>query len=510
MLGANKQYFLKIMDDAHIPALSAATVIDGKCSDDQVVTLGITDAIAKTPVTSETIFEAASLSKPVFAYFILKLVELGKLSRPGESADSGLDRPLYELADFGPPQLRTHPYYQLLNARMILSHQSGLPNVAPIEFLFKPGEQYRYSGLAYSYLQQVIEQHLGLPLEKLTKLYVFTPLEMNHSSFCRPDNATIAARHDENMIPQPLTAEQKKPVAVSANSLHTTASDYARFIAWWLNDKKLPDAFDVKRAVSMTKDQWAEAQKIAKEDLQKLFWGLGWGLLKTNQGIIAYHWGDMGDCKAFAAINLTTRTAIVYFANSQNGLAIAPDITATTVQGLDPAFRYLFTKFGFTSHTESGWEDKQKRQSWHNFATYEIHNKPGWFADLQTQKLLTIDSVKNDEEKCTLTITCDPKLAFVKIIKNELDIFKYNNKLDNIVCIAKPETASQDITPALTITIPNRLRYHQFIAKLNAAQLLPRQIKEEAAQAQQVNTELNRSSSPTPLSTQLTPPGKKK
>lgn len=412
MLKSNEQLFLELMKKANIPGLSVASVVNGKFS--ECLSLGITDNSLNPAITvnSTTVFEAASLSKPVFAYIVLKMIGRGELSKSGEPPEKGLDRPLHEIADFGPPHLRDHPYYKLLTARLVLTHRTGLPNWGkpnePINFKFKPGEQYGYSGQAITYLQEVIEKQCGMGLDKLAKNEL--PLEMTHRSFYRPQDLTIAVRHDEEMNPQPLPTDNFKPAAYAACSLHTTAKDYALFIAAWMSDKTLQYAFDFDHNFTMIKDKWAVEQKVSNDDLQKVTWGLGWGLQKTNQGTIAFHWGDMGDSKAFVAINLQTKAGIVFFANSCNGLAIAHEIISSTIGDsigdLSPGFNYLFGKFGYQRHNKPGWIERQKL-SVEIFGKYELDNKPGWenlLSDRMRRQLIEgRASIANQPDKITLT-----------------------------------------------------------------------------------------------------------
>jgi CubicO group peptidase (beta-lactamase class C family) len=178
-----KQTLQDLMQRAYIPGISAAIVANGKLVWNGA--LGVADTKSKTPVTASTVFEAASLSKPVFAYLVLKLVSQKHLA---------LDQPLHEiLPDY--PRFNDHPHSKLLTARLVLSHQTGLPNWSEhpdgeLQFNFKPGTGYGYSGEGYLYLQRVIEKLTGKSLDTLAQELVFKPLHMEHSSFSQQQSSS--------------------------------------------------------------------------------------------------------------------------------------------------------------------------------------------------------------------------------------------------------------------------------------------------------------------------------
>src|SRR4029077_6187601 len=156
----------KLMQQADVPGLSIATIQNGKPF--RVYNFGLKNAETKQPVTDETIFEAASLSKPVFAYAALKLVDQGKL---------GLDVPLTTYLP--KPYIQGEHRLAKITARIVLSPRTGFRNWRgddnPLSIYFTPGERFSYSGEGYVYLQTVVEQIAGKPLNDLMNELVFTP-----------------------------------------------------------------------------------------------------------------------------------------------------------------------------------------------------------------------------------------------------------------------------------------------------------------------------------------------
>ncbi|MBS1664321.1 MAG: beta-lactamase family protein [Bacteroidetes bacterium] len=318
-----------LMQKADIPGLSIAVIRNGKLAYSE--SYGVMNADTRQPVNSFTVFEAASLSKSVFAYGVLKLVDKGKLD---------LDTPLIKYLgnDYGVTDSRI----KLVTARHCLSHTSGFPNWRELDqsdtlkIHFTPGERWRYSGEGIVYLSKVVEKITGLSLEEFMQQYVLKPLGMVHSSYTwLPGFDTLKTwRHDDlgtvsgrsQKIKGELVAITEE--ANAAASLSTNAEDYARFLIAVLNGTGL---------ASKSLRQMMAVQVRTNEKYPELAWGLGVGLETMPDGTWFWHWGDNGNGKAFFIASLSTKNAVVYFANASMGLGIAPYIVADAVGGNHPS-----------------------------------------------------------------------------------------------------------------------------------------------------------------------------
>ncbi|HSQ79022.1 MAG TPA: serine hydrolase domain-containing protein, partial [Candidatus Bathyarchaeia archaeon] len=173
-----------LMKKAQIPGLQIALVRDGRVAWHQ--NYGVKNATTGARVTDETIFEAASLTKPLFAYLVMKLVDEGliDLDRPfhlyftREEIEKGLghslDAPGFKRA-----------WFEKITTRHILSHSGGLPHgeggeVVPI--FFEPGTKWKYSATGYEYFQYAVEKLKGRKLDAIVQEYVLGPLGMSRSS----------------------------------------------------------------------------------------------------------------------------------------------------------------------------------------------------------------------------------------------------------------------------------------------------------------------------------------
>ncbi|QOY90961.1 serine hydrolase domain-containing protein [Paludibaculum fermentans] len=322
-----------LMQQGGVPGLSIALIRGGKTV--WLHGFGVKDKKTGAPVRTNTVFEAASLSKPVFAYGVLKLVDQGKLD---------LDTPLSSyLAKPYIPDERIGS----ITARLVLSHRTGFPNWrgddGSLPIYFPPGERFSYSGEGYIYLQRVVEQITGKPLEIYMDQAVFKPLGMTNSSYVwKPGfDALTATGYDSKGAPGELW---KPKEAGAASSLNTTAKDYALFVDAVLNGKGLSSS--ALRQMETPEIALDPACRICVKqqptELSKtLFWGLGWGIQREPKGILLWHWGDNGAFKAFVMADPAGKSGVVIFANGQDALNIAKPIIDIAMDADTLAFAWL-------------------------------------------------------------------------------------------------------------------------------------------------------------------------
>ena len=322
----------ELLRDATIPGLSLALIRDGKTY--WTHAFGVRDEKTGLPVTEDTIFEAASLSKPVFAYGVLKLVDQGKLD-----LDAPLSKYLPQLYVEGDPRI------DKITARIVLSHRTGFPNwrgAGPLKIYFTPGERFSYSGEGFVYLQKVVAAITGKPLNEYMTEAVFTPLGMASSSYVwRPDyDARTAIGHDFSGQP---TNKRKPKDANVAYTLHTTAADYARFVEALINGKGLKPATlrEMERPQVAVDPECVDCKDRAPKELSKnVFWGLGVGLQQTRDGESLWHGGDNGAFKCYMLAYPKQKIGVVMFANGENGLSITEEVVRLALGGEQPAFAW--------------------------------------------------------------------------------------------------------------------------------------------------------------------------
>lgn len=328
----------RLLEEGIVPGLSMALIQKGELAWHHG--FGVKNSQTKEPVVANTMFEAASLSKPVFAYAVLKLVDAGKLD---------LDTPLNKYLP-GNYDVGDDARINQITARHVMSHTPGFPNWrrqgGPLTIHFTPGERFSYSGEGFVYLSKVVEHIAGEKFNDFMKKMVFDPLGMTDSSYVWQDGyaTQMTIRHRAN---GDQTGQNKSLQPNAAASLRTTAQDYGRFLVAILQGTGLKKETarlmltpQIKLSESGTNNIGRAPEKLSAT----LSWGLGWGLQTTGDGISFWHWGDNGDSKAYVVVNEKQKLGVVIFANSANGLTIVPEIVSEAIGGEQPALVWL--KYG--------------------------------------------------------------------------------------------------------------------------------------------------------------------
>ena len=211
-----------------------------------------------------SIMYGASLTKAVFAYLVLQLVDAGKLDLDTSIARY-LPQPLSAYGDadtirrYGDfTDIAGDPRWRSLTPRILLNHASGLANFAAMEpdqklrLHFDPGSRYAYSGAGLLLLQLVLEKGLGLDVAAELQRGVFDPFGMKDTSLTwRDDFQGRAASGWSSTGEAPGHARQSK-VRV-AGSMDTTIADMARFSAALVRGDRL----SAKSRAELTRPQLA-------------------------------------------------------------------------------------------------------------------------------------------------------------------------------------------------------------------------------------------------------------
>ena len=324
----------RLMKKHKVPGVSIALIENGEIIGHNEY--GVKNSKTHDPIDSDTIFEAASLSKPVFAYAVLQMVERGKFH---------LDTPLTKYLPYS--DVPNDERLNLITARVVLAHTTGFPNWRPtseaLKIHFLPGEKFSYSGEGFVYLQKVIEHLSGQTIEDYIKQNIFIPLEMMHSSYVWQNKyeKLKALGHDTDGHPM----QRHEPEAANAAfTLHTTALDYAKFVIAIMKDIGLKPEIINQMITPQIKVEEGCVNCIEKpfgKLSEEISWGLGWGLQLDAKGECFWHWGDNGGFKCYVAGYKLKKKGIVILTNGSNGLTIIPEIVYKFWGIQQPAFDWL-------------------------------------------------------------------------------------------------------------------------------------------------------------------------
>ena len=191
------------------------------------------------PLTPQTIMYGASLTKAVFAYAVLRLVDEGKVDLDKPIA-AMLPRPLPDYGNLDAygnwGDLAGDARWRTVTPRNVLNHSTGFANFFFLEpdeklrFHFDPGTRYGYSGEGIMLLQFALDKGLGLDTGQQMQRLVFDPLKMPNTSLVwRPDFAANYA--DGWTLDGRVEAHDERGRVRMAGSMDTTIADFANFAA---------------------------------------------------------------------------------------------------------------------------------------------------------------------------------------------------------------------------------------------------------------------------------------
>ncbi len=302
-----------------IPGLSFALIEDAKVSYHR--TVGYANLEKEIPVSGKTIFEGASMSKSVFAFFVMTYVEEGKLD---------LDKPLFEYLPY--PDIAHDERYKKITARMVLSHRSGFPNWREneddkkLKIKFDPGTAYEYSGEGYQYLAMVLRDIEGdgwNGLEEAFQNKIAQPLLMEHTVFIQTPYTmeNKAEPYDEQgkWIDWKNDYWYKKGSKEfgAAYSIHSEPLDFSK----WM--------IAVMKKELLSPQSYAELFKrhsqVPSEDIN-VFYTLGFNTTDEPYDSVFFHSGHNDGFTCWYLLDVEKDWGFVFFTNSEFGGKLGNDV----------------------------------------------------------------------------------------------------------------------------------------------------------------------------------------
>jgi CubicO group peptidase (beta-lactamase class C family) len=355
MLGVNCLGAIRRLDGSVVADGEAAKVADAVLAENgvmgaQIVMLnggrvvwthayGLRDVERRLPMTMDTNVWAASITKGVFAAWVMRQVERGRV-RLDEPVAGMLARPLNE---YGPyremgVELVKDPRWARVTVRMMLDHTSGLSNLSAVlepdgklRLHFAPGTRFAYSGDGLNLLQFALEERTKEGLDVAMERDVFAPLGMTRTGMVwREEFASDAGlRYDAR---GGLLGATHRDRARGAGSMATTGNDLGRFLEALLAGRVVgagswKEMMSAQIAIT-AKHQFPTLETATSDEGARvgLAYGLGWGLLRrTPYGPAFFKEGHGDGAENYVICFPKSGSCMVLLTNSDNGeLAFRP------------------------------------------------------------------------------------------------------------------------------------------------------------------------------------------
>jgi len=347
------EFAKKTLEDAHVTGAQLAVIDRGRLV--WSAAFGLRRKEPELPMTRNTTTWAASITKSVFATYVMQLVDRGEFNLDVPVVKQ-LPKPLNEYEPFRETASEAvkDPAWPEVTPRMLMSHSSGLHNFAFLEpdkrmhLHFRPGTKFLYSGEGLNIVQFIIEQNKGKLVDQLMQDALFTPLGMSRTGMIYREEfaADVADRYDLN---EKFRSQTKRFPARAAGSMTTSAEDLARFAVALLNNKLMRPATRatmLKPVISITQmHEFAlradEGESQEAKDVG-LAYGIGWGLLThTRYGPAFFKEGHGDGAQNYIICFERHKACMIALTNSDNG---------------ELTFRALFEKILGNTVTPWEWE----------------------------------------------------------------------------------------------------------------------------------------------------------
>ncbi len=418
---------MKIVDRMQFyktPAVSIAFTNNGRI--EWARAYGVREAGSRETITTETIFQAGSISKPVAATIALRIAQSGRFS-----LDEDVNK---KLVSWKVPE-NEFTREQKVTVRRILSHSAGLTNhvagnytsgaqlptllqildgvkpanTPPIRVDLIPGSRWRYSGGGYGVLQQLLIDTGGKSFQTLAQEIVFEPLKMKHSTFEQslPDKFRQAAAVGHNRAGEKIAGDWITFPEMAAAGLWSTPSDLARF------------------AIELQKSKAGKSNKIlttatTNQMLTRQIenWGLGLALEGEGSSARFSHGGDTEGYKCLMVMYQNTGQGAVIMTNSDRGDRLADEILRSIAK-------------------EYGWNDYQPKEKViaqvnpkiyeAYFGQYELEISPDFVVTISAKNGNLVMTLKQPTGESSAELLPESELRF---FRREVDFemtFEINN-----------------------------------------------------------------------------------
>lgn len=263
--------------------------------------------------STQTLYNIASMSKPISAEILLRLASKGQLS---------LNEPMYKY--WIDPDVAADTRAKLLTPRLALDHQTGFANWrretnGKLAFMRDPGKAFGYSGEGYQYVARFAEKKTGESFENLAQNLVFDPAGMSRTAYTRrpwmDGNIAQPTDKDGHWL-KPVVATQ----FVAADLIYTTPTQYASFVeSLMTGDGETPAIRKLRESVLTDRKTEMCVGKMARACPDEVGFGPGWEVVKTHGKTFLMHTGIDEGVFTLGYFDPGSCDGVILFTNSANG-----------------------------------------------------------------------------------------------------------------------------------------------------------------------------------------------
>ena len=331
------------MTEYGVPGVAFGVLKNGRLT---MRAFGVTNADNSQPLTTDTVFPIASISKTVTATAIMRLVEQGKLD-----LEAPIQRYLPEFAVKDPAASREVAVWHLLTHTpgwegqltpedrgvQSLAHfaesQRELPQLAP------PGAVWGYNNAGFTIAGRLIEAVTGQRIHEALRGLVIDPLALPRT-FTRTEDAVtfrFAAAHRSRDGALTVVRPISRSSTVTAGGVWMSLSDMLAYAKFHLGEGTGADGKPVLTRTSLESMRRARVKKVGTDDEM----GLGWHLRKVGGVMTAAHGGTLGHISLLELVP-ERNMAVAVLTNHSNGWRLIQDVERTALRVmermvLDPA-----------------------------------------------------------------------------------------------------------------------------------------------------------------------------
>lgn len=269
--------------------------------------------------TQDTLYNIASMTKPLVSETILRLASEGRIS---------LDEPMSEY--WVDPDVAGNPWHKLLTPGIAITHRTGFPNWRyqtddTLKFLWKPGTKTGYSGEGFDYVARFLERKLERSLNQIVRETLFEPAGMTGTAFTQEDwfeGRLAMARDADGETRRPDISEPWS----AADNAYSTIGDYARFVVHVMSNEGVDEEIAASR-YTVRDNQIEDGCPVPPEHCpEQVGVGLGWQVFVYEDETIAQHGGaDWGE-KALGFFIPETGKGVIVLSNGANGFKVIRDV----------------------------------------------------------------------------------------------------------------------------------------------------------------------------------------